>query len=199
MNTDMSKVIEPRSDQINADDFMSGPQTFTLEDVSISPGTEQPVSIRLQGEKKVWRPCKSTSRVLVAAWGPDASKYAGRSVTLYRDPTVKWGGLEVGGIRISHLSHIDKTLVLALTASKGNRKPVTIKPLADVPAPDNGLEAWAASIRSKLSGYSTIEAMKADWDTRKVELKERLPDVFKPLNAAVAGRAQEITAAAVED
>jgi hypothetical protein len=130
---DMSSVIQARSDQVNADDFIPGPATFTIEEVAISPGTEQPVSIRLQGERRVYRPCKSMSRVLVAAWGPDARRYVGRSLTLYRDPTVKWGGMEVGGIRISHLSHIEKQMTMALTATKGKRAPYVVKPL-----PGNG-------------------------------------------------------------
>ena len=65
---DMTPIIQPKSDQINADDLISGPRTFTIDTVDIRGGTEQPVSIRLVGEDRVWRPCKSMSRVLVAAW-----------------------------------------------------------------------------------------------------------------------------------
>lgn len=126
---DMSAVIVAKSDQVNADDFLAGPMTFTIEAVAISPGTEQPVSIKLANEHRVFRPCKSMSRVLVAAWGPDASAYAGRSLTLYRDPKIKWGGMEVGGIRISHMSDIEREMVMALTATKGKRTPYTVKPL----------------------------------------------------------------------
>lgn len=97
---DMSPVIIPKSDQISADDLISGPMTVTIREVKISPGAEQPVNILVDQTDRAYRPCKSMSRVLVQAWGPDASKYVGRSLTLYRDPTVKWGGLEVGGIRI---------------------------------------------------------------------------------------------------
>lgn len=127
---DMRKVIEPRSDQMNADDLLAGPVTITIRDVGISPGTEQPVSIRYDGDNgKPWKPCKSMCRVLVAAWGPDAKTYVGRSATLYCDPKVKWGGMEVGGIRISHLSHIDREMMMALTATKGKRAPFVVKPL----------------------------------------------------------------------
>lgn len=127
---DMSKVIVPKSDQINADDLISGPITITIKGVDIRPGTEQPVSIYFEGDNgKPWRPCKSMSRVLVSAWGPDAKAYIGRSVTLYRDPKVKWGGMEVGGIRVSHLSHIERDMVMALTATKGKRAPHTVMPL----------------------------------------------------------------------
>ena len=126
---DMSPVIVPKSDQISADDFISGPRTYQIESVVINNGTEQPVNISLVGENRVWKPCKSMARVLVAAWGPDAKLYSGRSVTLYRDPKVKWGGLEVGGVRISHMSHIDRPLSMALTATKGRRADYTVKPL----------------------------------------------------------------------
>lgn len=126
---DMTSVIIPKSDQYNAEDFLAGPRTFCIEAISINPGNEQPVAIKLQGESRVWRPCKSMSRCLVSAWGANASAYIGRSVTLYCDPSVKWGGLAVGGIRISHLTHIEREMVMALTETKGKRKPFTVKPL----------------------------------------------------------------------
>lgn len=135
MTNDMSTVIIPKSDQINADDLISGPLTITISDVQIRPGTEQPVSIFFDGSPKAFRPCKSMARVMVSAWGPDAKQYVGRSVTLYRDASVKWGGMEVGGIRISHMSHIDTTMTMALTATKGSRKPFTVRPIQSAPQP----------------------------------------------------------------
>jgi hypothetical protein len=131
----MSQVIIPKSDQLNAEDFLAGPRTYVIEGVQIQAGTEQPVNIRLAGEQRAWRPCKSMSRVLVSAWGPDANAYTGRSVTLYNDPKVKWGGMEVGGIRISHMSHIERDMLLQLTATKGKRAPHVVKVLANAPAP----------------------------------------------------------------
>lgn len=129
--SDMSQVIIPKSDQLNSDSLIAGPMTIRIRDVQISPGTEQPVSIFFDGDDgKPWKCCKSMSRVLVAAWGPDAKQYVGRSVTLYRDPKVKWAGMEVGGIRISHLTDIEREMVMALTATKGKRTPYTVKPLA---------------------------------------------------------------------
>jgi hypothetical protein len=126
----MSPVIIPKSDQINADDLISGPITITIRAVHIKAGTEQPVSIDFGDDKKVYRPCKSMSRVIVAAWGADSSKYKGRSLTLYRDPKVKWGGMEVGGIRISHMSDLQADMTLALTETRANRKPFTVRQLA---------------------------------------------------------------------
>src|SRR3546814_10213488 len=85
---DMTPVIVPKSDQMSADDLIAGPRTYTIETVDIRPGTEQPVSVFLRGEERAWKPCKSMSRVLVSAWGPDANAYSGRSLKLYRDPKV---------------------------------------------------------------------------------------------------------------
>ncbi len=163
---DMSQVILPRSDQLNAEDFLAGPATFTIEGVAISPGTEQPVSIKLLGEPRVWRPCKSMSRVLVAAWGPDANAYAGRSVTLYRDPKVKWGGLEVGGIRISHMSHIERDMVMSLTATKGKRAPHKVSVL-EAPANDTPpATLFLDQARCDIANASTLDELRTVW-TRK--------------------------------
>lgn len=141
---DMSSVIVPKSDQINADDLIAGPMTITITNVQIRGGQEQPVSIYFEGSEKAFRPCKSMSRVLVQGWGADASKYVGRSLTLYRDPTVKWAGLEVGGIRISHMSDIDGEKLMMLTATKGSRKPHKVQPLVmESKGGGDGAKVWA--------------------------------------------------------
>lgn len=138
---DMTHVITPRSDQINSDDLIGRTMNITIREIQIKGGQEQPVSIYFEGSDKAFRPCKSMSRVLVAAWGADATKYIGRSLTLYRDPTVKWGGMEVGGIRISHMSHLERAMTMALTATKGSRKPFVVKPLENEPEqPERTLE-----------------------------------------------------------
>lgn len=197
---DMSHVIIPKSDQQNADDFISGPKTFTIEAVQISPGAEQPIQVKLVGEQRVWRPCKSMARVLVAAWGPDAKVYNGRSLTLYRDPKVKWGGVEVGGIRVSHLSHIERPLSMALTATKGRRADYTVKPLvadvapirqpepepdAAVPTPEQASEmilntatmdelvtVWKTLAATRRAYPDHIDALTDLKDAKKLELVE---------------------------
>jgi hypothetical protein len=127
---DITHTIVPKSDQLNADSFMGGPKTYTVAKVTANEGSaDQPINIYFEGEPLVFRPCKSMRRVIVKIWGPDASKYAGRLMTLYRDPKVKWGGMEVGGIRISHMTGLDKPEVMALTETRAQRKPYTVQPL----------------------------------------------------------------------
>jgi hypothetical protein len=132
---DMRSVIEPKADQLNADSLLGGPITITVTSVAIRPGTEQPVSIGYENDNgKPYKPCKSMCRVMVHCWGADANQYVGRGMTLYCDPKVKWGGLAVGGIRISHMTDINDTQVMALTETKGSKKPFTVKPLVERPA-----------------------------------------------------------------
>src|SRR5690348_5899593 len=104
----MSAFCAPKSDQLNSDDLISGPRTITITRVSANEGSpEQPISISFEGDdQKPYKPCKSMRRVMVHIWGPDASQYVGRSMTIYRDPKVQFGGMAVGGIRISHMTDI---------------------------------------------------------------------------------------------
>ncbi len=126
---DISSTIAPKSDQLNADDLIAGPRTIVITRVfGNQDAPEQPVSVAFEGDGgKPYKPCKSMRRVMVHAWGPDASSYVGRSMTLYRDPDVKFGGMAVGGIRISHMSHIDRDMTVSLTESKARRKPYTVR------------------------------------------------------------------------
>lgn len=128
---DISDSIVPRSDQANAEDFLSGPRTVTITGVN-KGSAEQPVNIELaEFPGRPFRPSKTVRRILVNAWGAEASAYVGRRMTLYRDPAVKFGGLDVGGIRVSHLSHLDKPLTVALTVTRGKRAPYTVQPLVE--------------------------------------------------------------------
>jgi hypothetical protein len=182
---DMTQVITPKSDQINADDLIGGPRTITIRDVQIKGGQEQPVSIYFEGSDKAFRPCKSMCRVLVAVWGPDANQYLGRSLTLYRDASVKWGGMEVGGIRISHMTDMPGgALTMALTATKGSRKPFVVKPMAK-PA-DTIAEARVKLIAASKEGMPALEAAwKALTPNERQALKDELPALKN--NAAQAG------------
>jgi hypothetical protein len=176
---DMRVATIPKSDQTNADDLIAGPITITISEVAIRGGQEQPVSIFYEGDNgKPYKPCKSMSRVLVAMWGPDAKAYVGRSLTLYRDPSVKWAGMEVGGIRISHMSHIDREHTMALTATKGSRKPFKVMPLEQptVPAKPDLAALTEAGKKAALIGETA--------ELRTASLKEWFDSLTQPERAA---------------
>jgi hypothetical protein len=131
---DISDTIAPNSDQLDAIELVSGPRTFTIERVS-KGNAEQPVNIHLAGFPRPWRPGKSMRRVLVSAWGADASQYVGRRVTLFCDQSVMFGKEKVGGTRISHLSHIDGPKSVPLLVSRGKSAMYKVEPLPDAPTP----------------------------------------------------------------
>jgi len=131
---DMTESIAAKSDQQNAEDYLAGPKTVTISEVRAG-SSDQPVEIHLEEfPGKPFKPSKTDRRKLVTAWGVETKVYAGRRMTLYRDPDVKWAGEKVGGIRISALSHIDKPLTIALTETRGKKSKHTIQPLPDAPS-----------------------------------------------------------------
>ncbi|MEV6897492.1 hypothetical protein [Amycolatopsis sp. NPDC051372] len=154
---DLSDTIAPTSDQLDAVDLLAGPRTFTIE--RVSPGNaEQPVNIKLAEFPRVWRPGKSMRRVLVACWGPDATGYVGRRVTLYCDPTVRFGGQEIGGTRISHLSHLEKRKQVPLLVSRGKSAMFVVEPLGETPDMPEQVD-WDARIAEAAGDVDALKAL----------------------------------------
>lgn len=117
-------TIVAKSDQLNAVDLVGGPVTVRV--ASVSKGdAEQPVIVGI-GDRQPYKPCKSMRRVLIACWGANPAAWIGRQMTLYCEPSVKWGGESVGGIRISHLSHIDAD-VKEVQLNESKHKKITYK------------------------------------------------------------------------
>jgi hypothetical protein len=128
---DLTQSIVPKSDQLNSDDLVTGPVTVTITEVRAG-NAEQPVEVHLaEFPGRPYKPSKSMRRIMVQAWGAEASAYTGRRLTLFRNPEIKFGGATVGGIEISHLSHIPKRLSVSLMVTRGKRKPFTVEPLPD--------------------------------------------------------------------
>lgn len=133
---DISQTTAPRSDQLNADDLIGGPRTITVTRVAKMKEPDQPIAVYFEGDGgKPYKPGKSMRRVLLRIWGNDGAAYAGRRMTLYRDDAVQFGGVAVGGIRISHMSGISSAVTMALTEKRASRKPFTVKPLPEERAP----------------------------------------------------------------
>ena len=131
--SDLRPTIIPKSDQLNAEQLIGGPITIRVTDVRIG-SDDQPVVVSYEGDGgRPFKPGKTCRKILIFAWGEDGRQWIGRSMTLYNDPSVKFGGADVGGIRISHLSDIPKDLHVSLTATKGKKAPHVIKMLAAKP------------------------------------------------------------------
>ena len=143
---DISSAIIAKSEQINAVDLMGGPQIVTVTEAFEGSAEQRVVIVTNEfGKGRTFKPSKTVLRVLGAAWGNDTTAWIGRRMELYRDPSVRWAGEEVGGIRIKGLSHIEKPLAFNLPTSKGKHAKSTVQPLPDVPASRNWLTELATT------------------------------------------------------
>lgn len=196
--SDMLSAITPKSDQLNYDDLIGGVEkTIKITKVSIGKH-EQPVAINYEGDNgKPYKPCKSMCRVLVHIWGPDAKKYTGRTLTLFGDPTVAFGGQKVGGIRISHMSDITEPKTMALTATRASRKPFTVQPLVmtgNVDSIESSISYMtAADTGEELAARfsSACRAHKDDSDRQKIiaakdKRKKELTAIKEPTDASLS-------------
>lgn len=179
----MAAFIEAKSDQLNADDLLDSPRTIVVTGVSANPDSaEQPVSISYEGDnRKPFKPCKTMRRLIVAVWGADAKNYVGRAMTLYRDADVQFGGMQVGGIRISHMSHIDTPQIVPLMVTRGRKKPFKVEPLKAAPRTDDAKAAAdkiaatiarapdAAMLAQYLTG-ANVKARIEAWRTERPDL-----------------------------
>lgn len=166
---DISRTIIPKSDQLNADQLLAGPITVTITHVTMVGGDEQPVSVHYEGENgRPYKPCKTMRKLLVHAWGADASKWGGRCMTLFNEPEIKFGGEVVGGIRISHLSDIPSDIRVSLTSTRGKKALTSVKRMD---AADTGhLAAIKAAATMDALRTSFEAAMKS---TRSESLRAR--------------------------
>ncbi|WP_447724565.1 hypothetical protein [Sphingomonas koreensis] len=163
---DMSRFIEAKSDQLNADDLIGNPRTITITRVAGCEG-DQPIAIYYDGDNgKPFKPCKTIRRVLMGVWGRYANEYAGRSMTLYRDDSVTFGGLQVGGIRISHMSGLEKETTVVVMKSKGKKAGMKILPLKDAPRQQQTAELTLDQARAALDEAGTLDELKTAWQRK---------------------------------
>ena len=166
---DISDTLAPNSDQLDAVDLLGGDRTFTVERVSRG-NAEQPVQVHLAEFPRVWRPGKSMRRVLAYCWGKDASKWAGRRVTLYCDTAVMFGGEAVGGTRIRAMSHIDGRKSVPLIIKRGKSASFAVDPLPDATPID--------------PNAAKVAALRAEWKTADPERRKVIEAEVNALTAA---------------
>jgi hypothetical protein len=180
---DLRDTIIPKSDQLNADDLLTGPMTITVTSVRRGATEDQPIAIHYEGDDgRPYKPCKTMRRLLVAYWKEDGGRWVGRRMTLYHRADVKFGGVSVGGIRISHMSHIESDIRIQMTATRGKKEPIIVKKLDDHdPAGD------ARTRLRQAAGRGTV-ALREAWAEIPAEIKKVIdpsgcPDELKKIAA----------------
>jgi hypothetical protein len=156
--------IVARSDQLNADDLIAGPVTVTITGVR-KGDHEQPIHIDVEEfPDKSYRPCKTCRRILIAVYGDKVPPWIGQRLTLYCDPAVKYGGVAVGGIRISHMTGLQEVRTFMLAASRGKKTEITIRPLAaakPAPALSAGEAAFLNTTVQSFAKMATVEELES--------------------------------------
>lgn len=195
---EFTRTNAAKSDQMNAVDLIAGPMAFMITDVRMTGAVDQPVAISVDGYAQPWKPSKTFRRVLTAAWPDEPSEWIGRYVVLWCDPDITWAGEKVGGIAISHMSHIDGEKRFKLNESKSKKKTVIVQPyqaanVAPVSAepifwPDEAFAKRLAAAQPKIdSGELTVEAFIATLEKKA------------PITAGQRARVKPTPAPVVED
>jgi len=181
MSGDMTDTIIAKSDQLNADDLIGRELTIKITKATVKKGSDQPVILNYEGDNgKPYKPSKGMRRVMVLVWGDESQSYVGKSMTLYRDETVKWGGAAVGGIRISHMSHITVPQNMSVTVSRGVKSPHTVHPLkiqqtakpASETDPMAEIRRDATEIQAKLKEAPTAKDAEFYWNSQSAKIEK---------------------------
>lgn len=174
----LSQAVIAKSDQLNADDLIAGPRTFTVAGVRRGD-SEQPVAIELaENPGRPFKPSKTVLRVFAHIWGEETDDWPdGARFTAFRDAKVKWAGQEIGGIRVSHMSHIDKPVKIALAESKGKKSLHTVQPLKDAPAPPPPVEPSEADVAACTDPARLRAMWSASGPERRQQIQARVAEL----------------------
>ena len=133
---DIRAAIQPRSDQLNYEDFVSGPAVLTIErteDYKDEKGQARVAIHMVEYPGRPFKASKTNLKLLAIAWGDDDTDWPGRRVQLSADPTVTFGGKAVGGICVTALSHLPQRFTAKLSVARGKKKEFPVEPLPDFP------------------------------------------------------------------
>jgi len=100
-------------------------------------------------------------------------------LTLFRDPTIRWAGQEVGGVSISHMTDMSDDTRFLLTSSRGQKKAMKIEHLKvkskeeQAEERKNKASAWVSQSKLEISGLDSGKAINK-WMADKSQVIESL-------------------------
>jgi hypothetical protein len=152
MSSSARDLIVSKSDQLNAEDLLSGPMLLTVTKWERTGKKDQPLSLHYAGvDGRVFKPCLTMRKVLAYGWGDDMDHWIGRDLVVFNDPEVKWGGAEVGGVRIGEMSDIKSGFKLSLTTARGKKTVYVVKKI-------EGASPYAALNAAAERGMDSLRA-----------------------------------------
>lgn len=172
--TDISHTLIAKSDQLNAVDVIGAEKVLTITSVDVKQSGDQPVIIHYEGEAgRPWKPCLTVRRILSELWTRQSDNWVGQSVSVHRDPTVKWAGEPHGGIRPHAATGLDSTVVIKLKEERGGKpKAFEIKPLRMTTATKSepravvqfSMENYRAAVDKIVKESQTADELTTRWD-----------------------------------
>jgi len=186
LSEQLRKAIEPKSDQLNVDDFIAVPAvTVTIKAIDfVSDGKGLRTRITVEEFDRYYMPSKGMTRVITSAWGDDEQKWIGEKLVLYRDPSVNYKGETIGGIRISHMTGLDaERKEFDITQNRGSRKKHVVYRLQTELQPypvekfERLLPQWEAAINAGKMTHDEVIARAESVAIVSDEQKERIREL----------------------
>lgn len=190
---DISAALVARSDQLNASDLTGAPVVATIKAVR-KGDAQKPVVIDLEGmDGRPWKPSKGMLRVVAHAWGVESDAWIGRSVKLYCNPEVVYGGEAVGGIEVAAMSHIDGPFTAPVRLNRKQVKQHRVEVLAEPVT-----EPWQAQWQA-ISNALTAAGYEGDGPALLTTAGQVIGAEWTHPNQITADQAQKVLAAVRED
>lgn len=122
-------------------------------------------------------------------WGADGHSWVGRSLKLVGDPSVRFGGVAVGGIKISAMSDVEDDFSMMLSVSRGKRQEHRVKKLevAKKITDPQAILTWFSDNAIK----ADIASLDTTYDRAKLALSSH-PEHEKKLNEVYETRKKEL-------
>lgn len=126
-DVELASALAPKTDQLNVDNFVGIPSIVVTIVGPITIDSTRKISIAVK-ETKLYRPSVGMGRVLGTVYGV-RDNWIGKKIRLFVDESVTFGKSKPGGIRISQLSDITKSISIPLTVSRGRKIMWVVDPL----------------------------------------------------------------------
>ena len=161
----VSEAMQANSNQLNAADIMGVEPIITVQSVNLTnEAGKKTVWVHYHGgEGRPWRVSTGMVRILSAGWGPESDNWIGKSVKIFNEPTVRFGGKEVGGVQIRAMSDIpERGIKATLSINRTKRVPFPVAHLA-MQAPSYPEDRFNATFDKMVgameSGKMTLEGI----------------------------------------
>lgn len=158
--TDITFAMEAKSDQLNAADIIGADRVIRIRDVIVKK-TDQPITIYFDDDNnRPWKPCKGMIRIIAECWGVKSEEWIGKSIKIFRNPDVIYGGEKVGGIQIRAIEGLEKPTAFTVALNRKKRIKLTISPLSVIASEypqDKFEQAFPAMQSAMQAGKMTLQ------------------------------------------